>query len=458
MATTTSQKTYFKAKPNNLFEALLNPYFLILIGIPAHAVLGIVLREIPIANAAYTFGTLLFVGMVVMTSKRTEYTLYGLAYLSGLDVLWRMTASPMFHEGAKYIVALYAIVALIRTPAHKIRIPGPLVIFTFLMAVAGIFTALVVDPVEAREHVSGILSAHIMLVALCVYFFNIQVSAKYLGMIALFVVMPAAAIAGIATFDTLTADSIRFTTVSNFVTSGGFGPNQVSSALGAGMFMVVVWLIHTRQSLILSLFIAGVGLWLLGQGVLTFARGGTLGSLAASALILLLYVRSLQLNGSLFALIVALIVGINGVFLLNDYTDTALQNRYQFEEISDDARFELMRQEITIFFENPLIGVGVGLGRDYRELSIASHTEYTRILAEHGLLGLIAMLFMAVYVLRRLFGQPVPQMRILLLGCLAWAALYFTHAGTRTAMPMFMLALVTLHFVPDDSPERASKA
>jgi hypothetical protein len=58
---------------------------------------------------------------------------------------------------------------------------------------------------------------------------------------------PAVSIAALALFGILTNPDITFNTESNFATSGGFGPNQVSSMLGLGALSLLFFLGDRRM-------------------------------------------------------------------------------------------------------------------------------------------------------------------------------------------------------------------
>ena len=60
-------------------------------------------------------------------------------------------------------------------------------------------------------------------------------------------VYPIIGILTLAVYSTLTATTINFGSESVFVTSGGYGPNQVSALLGLGAFLLIMWMIQTNK-------------------------------------------------------------------------------------------------------------------------------------------------------------------------------------------------------------------
>src|SRR5690606_12199541 len=72
------------------------------------------------------------------------------------------------------------------------------------------------------------------------------------------------------------------------------------------------------------------------------------------------------------------------------------------------GRETLMETEFQMFLDNPIFGVGVGKNREERiemtGIVAASHSEVTRLLAEHGMLGVMAL---ALLVCVPLYNYPL---------------------------------------------------
>lgn len=71
----------------------------------------------------------------------------------------------------------------------------------------------------------------------------------------------------------------------------------------------------------------------------------------------------------------------------------------------------------------------------------ASHTEFTRILAEHGLLGIFALVVLGVGITYNVKRQKMSIGKTLMVGAAVWSSLFMMNAGMRLAMPSFMLGL-----------------
>ena len=68
-------------------------------------------------------------------------------------------------------------------------------------------------------------------------------------------------------------------------------------------------------------------------------------------------------------------------------------------KVSDTTgREDIARADLEVWFDNPVLGVGPGVAKEYRAATFgraaAAHTEFTRLLAEHGILGLVALIIL----------------------------------------------------------------
>jgi hypothetical protein len=102
--------------------------------------------------------------------------------------------------------------------------------------------------------------------------------------------------------------------------------------------------------------------------------------------------------------------------------------------------------EINSFLNNPIFGVGVGKGVEIRLEETGngtlSHDEITRMLAEHGSLGIIGLL---ILFFTPLFLYLENKFNMFLLCFLAFWFLTINHAAMRTAAPAFVYSLSLLN-------------
>jgi O-antigen ligase len=111
------------------------------------------------------------------------------------------------------------------------------------------------------------------------------------------------------------------------------------------------------------------------------------------------------------------------------------------------GRAELIESELQAFYDHPITGIGVGKNKEYRletigELS-ATHNEVSRMLAEHGLLGVIAL---GILGLTPLLYRIRNRTNVYLFSFLIFWFLTINHSSMRIAAPAFIygLSLITI--------------
>lgn len=194
------------------------------------------------------------------------------------------------------------------------------------------------------------------------------------------------------------------------------------------------------------------------RGIITFSRGGVITGVAMIVFLLLAVFPIISVKGKLKIGLASMLLIVSGVVI---FTYSILQtgglilNRYQGEDALGrektskfSGREQLAESELTMFFDNPITGIGVGKNKEYREEMIgvkaASHNEITRMLAEHGALGVINLLilfsipFIYYFTWNRKYVFMIPLW-------LFWL-LTINHAAMRIAAPAFIYALTLLKF------------
>src|SRR5262249_10578674 len=94
-----------------------------------------------------------------------------------------------------------------------------------------------VEGAEMRREISFNLSGPLALAVSAWFFSQVKLSGAQLQKMFLALICPVVSIASIAVYKIMTAREIVFIDDSNPMTSGGFGPNQVSAMLGLGSLM-----------------------------------------------------------------------------------------------------------------------------------------------------------------------------------------------------------------------------
>jgi O-antigen ligase len=165
----------------------------------------------------------------------------------------------------------------------------------------------------------------------------------------------------VAAFGIASSSAIRFTTESNYQTSGGYGPNQVSSILGLGALVALLCtLIGPRRQGKLGLVLFAMVVDLAAQSALTFSRSGlycACGGASAAAIVLCRDART-RLKFALMAAVLGFITYYVLIPSLDLFTRGSLVKR--FTEKGYSGRDSLLEADLNVFAANPFLGVGPG--------------------------------------------------------------------------------------------------
>jgi O-antigen ligase len=136
----------------------------------------------------------------------------------------------------------------------------------------------------------------------------------------------------------------------------------------------------------------------------------------------------------------------------SEQTNGLINKRYSNQDaagrVKDDqfsGRTELAEDEIQTFLKHPIIGIGVGRNMEQRYERtgevIVSHNEITRMIAEHGALGILGLMILFFTPLVLYFNN---KYNLYLLCFLAFWLLTINHAAMRLAAPAFIYSLSLL--------------
>ncbi len=195
------------------------------------------------------------------------------------------------------------------------------------------------------------------------------------------------------------------------------------------------------------------------QGILTFSRGG-LYSLILAGLAFGLHLLTTPGARGRFLLLVAIFIAlVFGVIYpwLDDLSTGAVTAR--FEDLDTTGRLQLAQADLMAFQDSPVMGVGVGGSMVYHEYVlgevIGTHTEYTRLLAEHGLFGIVIMALMGWMLLRRYVGNSPGLGRAITAAMAVWTLSVMAHSATRIVVIPFALVLAFLAWRLDEEHDPA---
>ena len=443
---------YVLSKSDSLFNELAGlKTWQALAFVLVHIPLGLAMRRMPAVATLHAFGTFLFGLKCAVSPRQRERVVYVCAYIAGSEVLWRMNESQAFWEFGKYGIAGILIVAMLRDGRFKLPLL-PCVYFALLVPSILLTLQSGGDFGRVRRDLSFNLSGPFALMVCCTYFWRQVFTTKQLQRLFLAVVGPTLGVGFVAIGYAFTEASIKFTRGSNKALSGGWGPNQVSSILGLGGVCAFFLALDPRIKPGLRIFILLCSGFLFAQSVITFSRSGPYMGVGCVLLASFYLLRDRISRKQLFAGIgVLAIVALVVLPRLNAFTSGALATRYQ--EVNATNRDVIALADLNIFWANPLLGVGPGGSFALHALTFraqAAHTEYSRLLAEHGLFGLLALILLLIIPVRNLLRAKTPMGKALVAAFAGWAVLFMLINAMRLAAPAFFLGLTCATFLSEE--------
>ena len=399
-----------------------------------HLLLGLLLRTNPGFATAHALLTCLVAVWAVLRWNLVSIACVA-AYAAGADVLWRMTGAHVPWELAKYLVVFCCLGGLVRM--GRLARWNALAL-TYILALAPSIVVLLQGfhgGLRAlAQPLSFNLSGPLSLFASVWYMSQLRLTRRDVHKLIGCLVAPVLSTALITALATSVATDLTFTDESNKATSAGFGPNQVSLALGLGALLSFIVAVDPDPRA-WHRWIAFVLVPVFGvESALTFSRGGLYSFALALIPAALLSMRS-RSSRKWLVLFIGMLTVITAMVIvprLDEFTGGELSAR--FADTSPTHRDAIIYEDLRLWGEHPLMGLGPG-GATFqrRGESTIAHTEYTRLLSEHGLFGAVALgalLGLCVTVLMK--RQPMGE-RALRVAFISWSVVSMLHAGMRLA-------------------------
>jgi O-antigen ligase len=130
----------------------------------------------------------------------------------------------------------------------------------------------------------------------------------------------------------------------------------------------------------------------------------------------------------------------------------------RFTDTDPTGRDLLVEVDYQVFREHPIWGAGVGQSLYYHIPVFGykknTHTEYSRLLAEHGIFGIGVIALMFGVLLSHVLSRRSVFSKAISTGSIVWALLYFTHSATRLVAPSFTFGLAAAQFELDDEEKK----
>ena len=421
-----------------------------------HAGIGFLVYLFPFVAKIYGYA-IFIVGFfyIIKTQNKNNEALIAAAYVVGSEVFLRMTHGNPLYEISKYGVMVFIFMGMYFSGFSKGA--APYWIFLLLLVPSVVLSTFVLNfDTDLKNSIAFNMSGPVCLGVASLYTYRRKIPLNQMNSILFSMGLPIVSCMVYLTFYTPRLQDVVTGTGSNMETSGGFGPNQVATILGLGMFIFFSRIILESRSKFILMLNVLIAVNISYRGIVTFSRGGMVtGFLMILLLLLFLYFKSnytgrVKLNYIMVFIALAMI----GTWTYSSFqTGGLIDKRYANQDAAGrekeskfTGRVDIAQNEINAFLNNPVFGVGVGKGVDLRKeetgYAILSHDEITRMMAEHGSLGIIGLLI--------LFFTPLAlfvenKFNMYLLCFVVFWFLTINHAAMRTAAPAFVYSLSLLN-------------
>jgi hypothetical protein len=434
-----------------------------------HAGIGMVVSQVRALAQFYLLGIVVyFVYQIITKKEKTYYALGGAAYIAAAEVFLRMTKAMPFWELGKYLVIFFMLLGMLYE-GFKLK-AWPVLAFVLLLLPGVVVAYLNFDYFDEsfRKTILFNLSGPLSLFATALFCYQKQVKFDTLLKLVDLMLLPILAMVVYIILYAPPMEQVVFTTESNALTSGGYSGNQVATVLGLGMFLSYVRFLIPPKHAILNLLNIGVLGLLTYRCLLTFSRGGFITALLMMGIFTVLFIswaplaKKAKATVKLVGLGVGgfvlwgVVVAVTGGLIVNRYTG---KNALGEEQDITSGRGDILSQELEAFYEDPFLGVGVGMGKFFRieeeGSNLASHNEVTRMVAEHGILGILALLLLLLIPLGFLLSK---NRNLFMIPFVAFWFLTINHSAMRVALPGFIYGFALLSITYASKSKKKSKS
>jgi len=387
------------------------------------------------------FLLLLFISGVLLLEKRPVDSLTILIYLAVIQPIPRTYIYDLPYLSLEYFFLAWVVLFIILSSNKNKSIKSPLIFYSIylVLEILGLFTARNLESARSTVISSLCLGAGLLLLG------RINLEKKDVSKIFSSIIIGTLSVLSVIAYKYLTSPSIQWGAESNFSTSGGMGPVQISMLLALGVITLLIFLDKkTGFTRVVYLLIAAA----LATGmILTFSRNGLY--LIAIAVICYYFLFNrpsaqnivILLGITLFSYIVYYFsYQAAGSAFINRFTDTGTTNR-----------IDIAVAGWKVFLDNPFTGVGtsnfsyaVSLNNYFGSFT-GSHNELIRAAAEHGIFGLVSWLLFTITVLWYGLTQKKGNVRAFTMSLLAiFFAYLFVNGLKLMIQPLILIVALTI--------------
>jgi hypothetical protein len=395
---------------------------------------------------------------LVINKDKDFQTLSLILYAVGLEILFRMRSEGVLYDLGKYSVIYFCILSFGFIRINLKAWPYFLILILFIPGIILTVNTFFFE-IDLRKKIMFNLLGPFSLVIASLYTYNKPISLKRLNEILFVTSGPLVSILTlIIAFTPSNKVEVFSGTSSNFVTSGGFGPNQISVILGLGTFVFFIQFFFNRNNKLYSYFSFFLFFLFAYRGLITFSRGGMITALVMILTFCYIVFKLLIAQARskfLFIFSILVLLTISAWLFTSYQTSGMINKRYnnqdaagRFKESRLSGREDIMETDLKFFSDYPVFGVGPGISSMMREedgvTGLQAHSEPTRLLAEHGSFGLIILLLLVFVPILKYFRFRQFH-HIYFFPFLIFWGLTINHAATRIVAPGVLYALTLLN-------------
>jgi hypothetical protein len=428
-----------------------------------HILLGFMATISPFPIIAWFYFVVLTSGIYLLRDTQSPFILIAfIFYLVSFELLSRMAQTFPFipYELGKYLLLVGMMWGILKYKTFGLK--GWIMLICLVPALFIDVSGLV-----AKSDIIFNLLGPLNVALVVIFFTKMQISVRQLGHLCRLSIYPVIGVLAYTILKNPDLSEIEFELGTNLDLSGGFGANQVSTLFGFGAFLTFVMMI-TRQKLSGYFVFDALLLFAFSfQGLLTFSRGGMLGGLIG-VIIILFFIRNpskeerrkFQLPQIGKLILPILFLTLMSYLIVDQLTDGTLSLRYMGETVGTVAgtkaksinsittgRFDILVGDLELWRNNFFLGVGAGASKFLRLTmnSTVAHVEMSRLLAEHGIFGLIYFLILCSIGFNLFKSNPNPLYKGLALAFFIIAIYTTFHAAMRTYVTPVLIGLSLLY-------------
>ncbi|GAB2480960.1 O-antigen ligase family protein [Algoriphagus taiwanensis] len=434
------------------------PWLILLI----HVILGVSSTLSPIPVIVW-FYLVIFSSLHYLLKKTPSPILLiaTILYLVSFELLARMARTSPFipYELGKYLLLAGMVWAILMN--KTIGYLGWVMLICLIPAVF-----IDVSGIVSRDDLVFNLLGPVNVALVVIVFYKQKISLSNFSSLIRLMIYPIIGVLAFTFIKSPEFDQVEFSLGANSDWSGGFGSNQVSTLFGLGALMLFILMINRWK---FSGFFILDAVFLFGfvfQGLLTFSRGGMLGAVVG-IFIILFYLRTSEYRerqkynlpkvGKY--VLPAIFFAASAYIVVDELTGGMLSLRYAGETAGTlqgskiksfntvtTGRLDIFLGDVDLWLDHFFFGVGAGASGSLRETmeGAAAHVELSRLLAEHGLLGLIYFVVLCWLGFKLLRENPNPMVRGILVAFFTVAIYTTFHAAMRTFVSPALIGLSLL--------------